>query len=335
MISYFNSAYPVRYVIAFLMALVLWLPSFISAEYIPVSDSLFNHLSASAFVGAYIPYFRGVSFLFTLISAVAVNQILKEYDLVNINNTVGMILYIVFASVIPLFTSVNTMIMANLFIVLVIQGVLNLSEVENPIRVLFNTTFYLGLASLFFTPLLFMVVIVWMALIMNRHMHVRNLMVSLAGLFLPFLFIFTWFFWHDTLAEHWHELINQITKVHLLNVVVSLSLFDMFLLAFLLLLLIFAGFKALGRFWDASINVRRNMLITFYFLLASFLLTIFFSATPLSLMILVPPASILVAAAVYSIKNKWLNITFVVYVFLVIVNHYSNYISDAQTVLFR
>ncbi len=335
MISYFNSAYPVRYLVALLLAFILWLPSLTFSTYVPVQESLFSHLELAGFIRTYSRFFVWGSFVLTYISAVAINQILRANDLVNINNTRGLALFIVFASAIPLFTSVNVITFANLFLILVIQGILRLSQVENPVNVIFNTSFFAGIASLFFSPLLFLVMIIWMALIMNRHVDIRNFIISLAGLLLPYLFLFTWFFWNGTLTEHWHETIRQLAEVGLSNTMGNLGVFDMIALILSLLILIFAVLKAIGRFGEVSIYARRNILITLYYLMLTFLITLFYSETVLPLLILVPPAAMLVAATAYAKKNKWWNILFTLYVLLILINQYSSYISDVKALFFR
>jgi len=335
MISYFNSAYPVRYLTALLIALVLWLPSFILVGYVPIQESLLSHLEPIGFISAHTHFFIWGSFAITYLSAIAINQILKEYDLVSINNTIGLALFIVFASAIPLFTSVNAMTLANLFLILVIQGILRLSHVENPVNVVFNTSLFLGIASLFFTPVFYLILVIWMALVINRHVDIRNLMISLVGLLLPYLFLFTWFFWNDSLAGHWHETIRQLAEIKLLNITASLGIFDMIVLVLSLLILILAVLRAIGRFGEVSIYTRRNMLITLYYLAVSFLIILFYSGTMLPLMILIPPTAMLVAATAYDKKNKWWSFLFTLYFLLIILNQYSSYIIDVKTFLFR
>ena len=182
MISYFNSGYPVRYLIVFIIACIIWLPSLIFPHFIFEQNSVIGFFDLNnEFMRSNSKYFIWISFIFTVLSAVAISQILKEYDLVNINNTTALILFVLFASVIPLFTSVNFYVLLNLILILFIQGVLKLSLIENPVSVVFNSSFLLGIASLFFSPLIFLIIIIWIALIMNMHIDIRNFVISIIG----------------------------------------------------------------------------------------------------------------------------------------------------------
>ena len=335
MISYFNSGYPVRYLIAFIIACIIWLPSLISPHFIFEQNSVIGFFDLNIeFIRSNSKYFIWVSFIFTALTAVAVNQILKEYDLVNINNTNGLILFVLFASVIPLYTSVNLYVLLNLILILFIQGVLKLSLIENPVSVVFNSSFFLGIASLFFSPLIFLIIIIWIALIMNMHTDIRNFIISIIGLLLPYLFVFTWFFWNDTLIENWNQIIVQLSNYHLNIQNWKLNVFDIVMLLFPLILIIFSVLKVINKLGEKSNYTRRNTLLILYFLALLMIIIILFSGSPLTLLLLALPATIIVSVALNTIERfKRLNVFFIIFVSLIILYHYTNYF-NVKEILF-
>jgi len=335
MISYFNSGYPVRYLIAFIIACIIWLPSLISPHFIFEQNSVIGFFDLNnEFMRSNSKYFIWISFIFTVLSAVAINQILKEYDLVNINNTTGLVLFVLFASVIPLFTSVNFYVLLNLILILFIQGVLKLSLMENPVSVVFNSSFFLGIASLFFSPLIFLIIIIWIALIMNMHTDIRNFIISIVGLLLPYLFVFTWFFWNDTLIENWNQIIVQLSNYHLNIQNWKLNVFDIVLLLFPIMLIIFSILKVINKLGEKSNYTRRNTLVIMYFLGLLTIIIILFSGGPLALLLLAVPATIIVSVALNTVERfKRLNIFFIIFIFLIILYHYTNYF-NVKEILF-
>ena len=336
MISYFNSAYPVRYLVVFIIACIIWLPSLISPQLYIEQHSVISFFDLNIeFIRSNSKYFIWISFIFTVISAVAINQILKEYDLVNINNTTGLVLFVLFASAIPLFTTVNTYVLLNLILILFIQGVLKLSLIENPVSVVFNSSFYLGLASLFLSPLIFLIIIIWIALIMNMHTDIRNFIISIIGLLLPYLFLFTWFFLNDSLIENWNQIIAQLSNFHLNIQYWKLNVFDILMLLFPLMLIIFSVLKVISKLGEKSNYTRRNTLVILYFLGLLIIIIILFSGGPLALLLLAVPATIIVSITLNTVERfKRLNIFFIIFIFIIILYHYTNYF-NVKEILFQ
>jgi hypothetical protein len=333
MISYLNSGHPVRYLAVLLLAIVIWLPSLLSPEFIPQPDALL-HQGLTGFAEDYTRYVIWGLFAVTFLLGVMLNQVLKEYDLVNVNNTTGLALFVLFVSAVPLFTSVNIFIIVNIFLMMSLQGMMRLSLVEDPVKDIFNASLYLGIAAVFYPPLLFLFLIVWTAILMNRHMDLRNFLITLVGLLIPFLFLFTWYFWNDTLSGQWKELIRKLTEIQTFNLFNSLTGFDFMIIAFLMAILILAVLKTVFGIGETSITTRRNINLTFYFLIGLAVLVLLYATSPLTLLILAAPSAILVSHALYAIKNKWLNLLFIILLALIIIHQY-DYHFDVKSLLFR
>jgi hypothetical protein len=332
MISYFNSGHPVRYLVVLFISAVLWLPSLLNAVYVAHPDNILQGEMSDLALN-YTRYIIWFLFLITFMLGVVLNQILKEYDLVNVNNTTGLALFVLFASAIPVFTSVNIFIIVNIFLMMFLQSVMKLSLVEEPVKEIFNASFYLGLASLFYPPLLFLFIIIWLAILMNRHMDLRNFLIVPAGIILPFLFMFTWYFWNDTLGWQWQELIRQLTEIQKFNLFNSLTGFDFVIIVFLMAVLVFSILKTVFGMGEASITTRRNINLTLYLLTGMTVIIILYASNPLMLLILAPPSVIVIAHALYAVKNKWMNLLFLLLFLIIVIHQYGTYF-DVKSLLF-
>lgn len=336
MISYFNSGYLIRYIFIFVFACLLWLPPIISPETYFESRSVISLMNVNVtWVYQYSFIFIWVAFLFALISALSINQILREYDLINMHSTMGLAVFILLVSGLPLFTSVNSFIIINLILVLVIQGILKLSIVEDPITVLFNISFYLSFASLFYTPIVYLILIIWLAIITNRQIGLRNFLITIIGLLLPYFFVFIWFYWNDSVVESWDSLLLMLTEFNFNMNFQFFGYHNMLVLTFLFILIVMSVLIVLGKLSEKSNYVRKNIVIALYSLLVVLVMILLFSDNPVSLLLLVIPASIIISIAVQSVSRyRVLNIFFTLLLILILANQYYQ-LFNVKEILFR
>jgi len=336
MISYFNSGYLIRYPVAFLIACLVWIPSFVSPDIYIEPNSITSLLNINFnWIEAHAGLFIWVAFLITIISALAVNQILREYDLVNMHNTASLVVFVLLTSALPLFTSVNSFIVINLLLILFIQGILKLSVVENPVSTLFNASFFLGIASLFYIPLVYFLPFIWIAILINRHTDLRNFLVSLAAMLLPYFLILTFFFWDDTAIENWQKLLFMLTDMSFLFRFSLLSYFEIGVLLFLSLVIVISFLILSGRMAEKSNYTRKNIVIIFYYLLAACVIFLLFSDHPAKLLLISLPATFVVTIAVYTVnKNRFINILFWLLFIFILLNHY-NQLLNVTEIIFK
>jgi hypothetical protein len=336
MISYFNSGYLIRYPVAFIIACLLWFPAFFSPEIYFEPNSVLSllHLNIEWF-REHSHIFIWISFVLTLISALAINQTLREYDLVNMHNTASLVVFVLFTSAIPLFTSAYSFIIINLLLVLFIQGILKLSVVENPVSTLFNASFYLGIASLFYVPLVYFLPFIWIAIMINRHTDLRNFLVSMAALLLPYLLIFTLFYWDGTAMENWRKLLFMLTDINFAFQFSLLGYFEIGLLIFLSLVIVISFLIVSGRMGEKSNYARKNIVLIFYYLLATGVVILLFSDHPDKFLLIGVPATFVVTIAVYTVnKNRFLNFLFTLLLISIILNQYYHLLNVTE-ILFK
>lgn len=324
MISYFNSGYLIRYVVAFIIACLFWVPSFISPEVYFEANSIIGIFNINInWLGEHTYVFIWIFFLLTFISALAVNQILREYDLVNMHNTASLVVFVMYTSAIPLFTSVNSFIIINLLLIPFIQNILRLSVIENPVSNIFNTSFYLGLASLLYTPLIYLILIIWIAILINRHTDLRNFLVSIAGLLIPYVFLYAWFYWNDTAIENSYILLGLLKATNLSLSIEVLTYLEIGLVVLLIFVTVISLLVVLGRMGEKSNYIRKNIAVLIYYLLSTLVILLLFSDHPDNLLLFSLPATFIVTIAVYSIyKNRFINILFSLLLVCIFLNHY-------------
>jgi len=170
---------------------------------------------------------------------------------------------------------------------------------------------------------------------MNMRTDIRNFVISIIGLLLPYLFIFTWFFWNDTLIENANRILMNLSGFYLNIQYWELGVFDIIMLLFSLLLIVFSVLDVINKLGEKSNYTRRNTLIILYFIGLLAIIIILFSGDSLALLLLALPATIIVSIALNAIeKKKWLNTFFIIFTLLIILYHYTDYF-NVKEILFE
>lgn len=336
MISYFSSGYLIKYLVVLFISTIIWLPSFFLPQSLIETRSIFSLLQYDInWIGKFSILFIFIAYFLTLFAALALNQILREYDLIGVNDTTGLAVYIIFVSALPLFTSINYFIIINVLLIIFIQNLLKLSTIENSVSTVFNASFFLGIASLFYIPLLYLLVLIWIAGLINRHLDLRNLIVSIAGTVLPYFFVFTWFFWNNTAHENGIAMLHMLNSADFLSQTENYDLYTVILVSILGLIILTSFLVTLSKLNEMGNFLRKNFIIGIYFLLLSTIIVLFYHDGQQVLLLLGLPAAIVVSTAVYLLKKSRLfNIYFALLLIGVLLYQYYQ-LFYAKEVFFR
>jgi len=149
----------------------------------------------------------------------------------------------------------------------------------------------------------------------------RNFAASIIGLLIPYIFILTWYFWSDQLQDF---LLNFSVKVSFrFNSVLNINTFDLAILVTIAIFLVIAVLKTLAKLNEKNINLRRNLIISIYYLLVSIVIFILFAPGSGAALIMVIPAGIIMSNAYHDLRNfRWYNIFFSMLAVLIMVNQY-------------
>lgn len=215
----------------------------------------------------------------------------------------------------------NPYIVINFFLFFFIRNIYRLPSVENPIPLIFNSSLMLGLASLYFLNIILLTIIIWLGLLLHRTNSWRNFMASIIGVIIPYLFILTWYYWSDQLQDYF--LILSERSFFTFNTIISIDIPDLIIsvvISFFIVLGVLKTFVSLG---EKNINLRRNLIITIYFLIFIVIIFILFATGLNAALLIVVPASLILSNAFHNLRNyKIYNIVFVVLFTLIIFNQY-------------
>jgi len=302
-----------------LFILLCWLPSFVHpVEFdgftgFVVPAIRFNGINQSLTINilSYFGYIFSVFFL---------NYMAVKQQITGLISMLPVLFYVLFTGISPSYTTANIFIWISLLLLVVLYYSMTLYERESSVKNAFNAGFFLGAASLFFTPLVYLIIVIWASILLHRVNSWRPYVSSLMGLTSPFVFWATWLFISNQMDVVPQVLIpGLIPKISLPD---NLPAKDLVLFGLLLFIGVALSLHTLGKLNEKSINLRRNLLlfvILFGVLLA---ITLFFVQSMQVFMLAAIPMALMAAQIFTKSKpNKWVNRVMVLMTLLVVITH--------------
>jgi len=234
-------------------------------------------------------------------------------------------LYVLFTSAIIGESHNNPVIWINFIMVFVLNNLMRLPYVNNLIPVIFNASFLLGIASLFYSQLVFLILFIWLSIIIHRIVTWRNIAVSLIGITLPYIFMLTWFFYTDTMLQDSFVLFNSL-QIDIVPILLTNPIEIIITIMFLAIIII-SIFGIASSLIEKNINLRRNLTITLFYIAIVFLIILIFSKSYISTLLLSIPSALLLGNWLNNRKKiRWYNISLWLITIFIIVNQYLNII---------
>ncbi|NOX85144.1 MAG: hypothetical protein GXO86_04125 [Chlorobi bacterium] len=326
MLNFFKKGLPDRYITLLLFALILWLPVLTNERQLFSVHHPFLNISYQI-TGIYSYLIYVLLFVLIIISSFTVNHLANESEFTGQQITLAMFFFLVLIFSFPGFTVSAPEIIVNLIIIFIFGNLFKLSEASNQISLAFDSGFLLGLCSLVFFPLVFLLLLIWVAFLIHRANSWRNYLVSLLGLLTPYLFLVTWLFWTNQLAlpGFFNEKIFTVSFIWIEQTTWPEKI--IFILIFVLTAISFT--KALTEQIEKNIVLRRNLMIVEYGIVIIFLVILLYSRELSTGVFLTAPAAWLMAHATYTLKKtKWMNLILTSLIVLIIINSVLTLIRD-------
>lgn len=320
MIRYFSTGYLSRYLLLILLGFIIWTPSLLYPSfYTGISSFVFNQISYLTAQNIYLQ--TSISFVLTLITAFLLNQLAIDNGFSGKVSSLIALLYLLLTSSMAGEFHNNPIIWINFILVFILGNLMRLSYVSNTIPVVFNASFLLGVASLFYSHLVFLIVFIWVSIIIHRVLSWRNFVVSLIGIFLPYVFLLTWFFVTDNLLEESYVLFDSF-KIDIAPLLLADPV-EIAISAILVSMVIISAFGIADHLTEKNINLRRNLIVTLFYVVTAFLILLFSTKSLVSTLLLSIPSALILGHWLSNIKRtRWYDIALSLVAILIIVNQY-------------
>jgi hypothetical protein len=322
-LNIFKRSQPVSFVILPVAGAILWITGWMDHSGMVITNPMPLYYLTIWTINPLPFSFAGVISLALVISQVFhFNSIVQKHEVLNRTSYVPALTFFLMSAMIPAFTTFNPIIFANSILLIVIDKTFRIYKNPNPVPLIFDSCFLIGVATMFYLPAIIFFLFFITCLFILKTVAIKEILISITGILIPFIFVVTWYFMTGTMEELYSKItyrpIGQLYNPE------GLELQGHTLTIILITILFFTSlWKLRTGFYKSIIKVRRFYQLFFVFIIAG-IISLLFSPTesPYRFMILVPPLSIFISNYLVSVtKNWWSELFFWLLVSLIIFNY--------------
>ena len=246
--------------------------------------------------------FSLIAFLLFFTQATLVNRIVNSLKLFpKANYLVGMSFLLV-TSLLKDWTSFSAPLLVNSLMIWIWYRMVELYNNYNPKTSIYNVAVLIGLLPLIYSPAVAFIILLLIALIINRPFEITEWMVAILGILTPYYFLFVILF----LTDQWH-LSSVIPRLSLHLPKMPVSVWVTTGLGLLFIPLLFGGYFVQANLSKMLIHVRKTWgLLLWFFVVAIIIIFINPANSYMHWMLLSIPLAAFHAAGYYYITSRWL-----------------------------
>lgn len=150
-----------------------------------------------------------IAMLLLMVQGYLVNLIAINHRLSNEVNLFPGLFYVWCCCAIPDFLYLSPVLIGNTFCLIALYQIFETYKNPACADKIFNAGLWMGVASLFYYPFVFFLIVLLAGLSILRAFNLQELLMILVGLLLPYLLVGLYFFWFDSFDFFWE---NQISR---------------------------------------------------------------------------------------------------------------------------
>jgi len=322
LIRYFTSNMPFQQLLGIVFAgILLWAGFFFGHD----TWTFREHAEPLAFITAGLiqnyPLLASIlSLVMVLIQAFWLNSLVNHIDFYSTSKTsyLTAFLFLLFAGSIEGNFMPGPSVMANFFVLAIIQSLINAYDKDYTLKNVFYAAFAAGIGSLFYMPVLGLWFFIIMALIIYRQINLREIFFAILGLLPAAIGSFVYYYGRGNSLEHFQSVIQYFTNW---NITVSGSLPELLVAGMILVFLFFSLIYVLSHANERVIRVRRLSLVLTWYLIVAFWLSGYIDHFFQQIIVLSPVVAFFVNWAIENMKRKGLA-ELIIWAFILIITFY-------------
>ena len=236
---------------------------------------------------------RVFGFLIVTVLVFVISRVFNANDFYNKENAIPSLMLIIMIGAWNGFHFFSPIYFSIILLLMAISRILKIYHQKNVIRELFDASFLIGLAALFYYPIILFGLSIWGFLSISRSFNWREFVIPIMGLLLPFYFMWVAFFYFDIQPDFF--IITSITEVK--SMLFQVGLTQRLYLVITVILFVFSLIYLLRVLDRAKVQVQhaRKFLLLFFLngVLVYWLSLFFYPINERALFIVVPMAMIL------------------------------------------
>ena len=247
-----------------------------------------------------------ISLLFVVLQAFFLTNVINKQGVLRETSHLPALLYVVLMSCFPEQLSFNPLLFANFFIIVFLNSIFNFYRSDTAVFEVFNAGVFIGLASLFYWPCLFLFPLTMASLFVLRPFNMREWAVSFLGVLLPFIFFGVVLFWLDMLSVNSiKSILEPLYRVQFSTAYNGTYIILTAILAIILIASLWRFSRDLNNF--SKLRARKFLaIIVWFFLFAALSYLVASKNSMIGLSFLAIPLSVIISNYFLSLKNQLL-----------------------------
>lgn len=308
----------VQFTVFSVILVVFWIPSFVN-PLLPVitpADGPLYTLLAN-FLYQYPSLNVAVALILVIIQALILFYVYQSNGFFGRSNFLPAIIILLAYSWNGNYQTMHAVLPAGIFIIIALNAMMAMYGQQAAFHKVFTAAFSLGIASLFYIPLTYLLLLIWFTLITYRISSWREYAVSIIGYVVPFIYYASWLFWSDSLQQGLNQLSGSLFNLVLPARISVVNTIWLSVSAFITVVTMIAVLKTMG---DKLISLRRRAWVLFNFSFTAIILVLLAGWPILSANYLfVIPMSFFITGSLTLIKRSfWFEMMALAYFLLLI-----------------
>lgn len=304
-IKLFKSNSPISIIILPVFIALCWFNAFLSPAPVVVEHSMPLYKLLVTWTQPFPVLASILGYIMVMLTGFLYNYIANEHEFLQRRTYLPGLFYCVLMSASPQLLQYHPLIFANFFITLMLNSLIKTYRQNKAFNGVFEAGLFLGIATLFYYPLVILFPLLPISLIVLRPFIWREWLIIIVGFVFPYIYVFTYYFWNNSLDLFWEDKIMY----HIYNGDRDWHFFTESNPAFWMLLgfLMLALVRLSSGFAIQKLKAKKGYTLLFWLLPVSFLTIIIApSISMVTLSILAVPTAVILANYFYSIKKGWL-----------------------------
>ncbi len=324
-IGFFKNNKPSSFILLPLFALALWILGFFieqgaAVKYsMPLYEIVIKPINQIHFVATLI------AFLLIIAEAFLLNYTVNENEILTKPSFLPALFYIVFMSNDSTLLMLHPLLFANFFLLLALYKLIHSYRKESAFSNAFDAGIFLSIAILFYFPSIVFLPLLGVGFVLFRPFNWREWVISFIGILVPFVFVFTYYFWYDKIGDWWNIKIFFPDRPEQFKWTISKSYY--FMLSVSLVILLFSFWKLFTDSLESSQKNRKGILLLLWFFAFALISVLIKPEVSIrSFSALAIPASVFTANYFLKIKKGWwAELLFLLILISIFFNHFSRF----------
>jgi len=257
----------IQFTIFLLILVILWMPAFVNPVLpvqTPADGPLYTILAT--WLQPFALLTIAIALILVILQALILFYVFQANGFFGRSNFLPAIIILLAYSWNGSFLTLHAVLPATLFIIIALNSIMKMYGQQAAYQQVFIAAFSIGIASLFYIPLAYLLLMIWFSLITYRISSWREYAVSIIGFSLSFIYYLSWLFWNDNLQKGLAHLSSSLFNLVLPD---RLSIINTVWLSVSAFVMVIATVAVLNIMNDKLISLRRRSWVLFNFSLTS------------------------------------------------------------------